>query len=97
MKLKEFKLTIDKQYKIIFDFDTFINFEEMKDKSIEEITNRIDDILTLMYCAIISNNEFDMEYKEFRKWLNNYPESVGKFTKLFIERNAPVDDDNKKK
>lgn len=96
--MKTVKLN-SKKYKIKLKLRGFMLFEEMANKSVNEITNRLPDMLKLFYCTVKANNrdEFDMTFDEFIDALEDNPQELNIFTELYNSSTGESNQDTPKK
>ena len=72
--------------KLILNIKSIIKFEQLVNKSFDEINFQSDDLYKLMYCIILENNDEKFTYDEFLELLNNKKiakEVSTKFSKIW--------------
>ncbi|RCW38662.1 Gp15 family bacteriophage protein [Marinilabilia salmonicolor] len=80
------KITLNgTEYKVKFNFRTFMMFEDMNDKSINNISGKLTDMMSLFYCALKANNKesFEMDYDEFVDKMDDNAEQLNLFSELY--------------
>ncbi|MFW5847943.1 MAG: hypothetical protein ACOCVF_03420 [bacterium] len=98
MKTIDIKINKEK-YKIKLSNRAIIRFEDLKQKSFANITDRLDDIYTLMYsCLVVNNENFNYGYLNFLDIMDDNIQELTKFVEYFENMSGNNDEtENKKK
>lgn len=79
-------------YIIKQSFRSLMMFEEMTNKTVNEITESVADILKLFYCIIKANNinTFNYSFESFLDLIDEHPEVFQQFTDYLQEQAKTV-------
>jgi hypothetical protein len=96
MGVKDIEIKLNKvSHKVKLNNRAMIYFENIKQKSFASITDRLDDIYTLMYsCLTVNNENFKYSYTEFLDVMDDNINELTKFVEYF-QRMTGVDDKKK--
>ncbi len=77
-------------YTIKKTFRSLLLFEQMTNKSINDSSENLTDIIVLFYCIVkASNKNFEKTYDEFIDLIDEKPEILSEFSKYLLSLNEP--------
>ena len=89
------------EYTIKQSFRSLMMFETLTKKSVNNIGDSVEDIITLFYCILKANNKdtFEFTLDSFIEALDNEPNLFTDFTSFLTSQatDTPVEDKTKKK
>jgi hypothetical protein len=87
--MEKIKITIDsKEYTIKQSFRALMLFEEMTNKTVNQMNESAADILKLFYCILKGNNKdsFTYTFEQFLDLVDEQPEVFTQFTEYLQEQ-----------